>query len=613
MALPFPFPLLRYQGRGSGSLPDAALDESLLLGGRTVVDRIAPAALEVRRDHLRLERQYARVIAVTGYPRSVGPGWLQPLLHLAEPVEISMHVRPLPSHTMVASLSRKLVGLHSSQLLADRAGKLADPERETAYADAERLRDALQRDEERLHQVGLYVLIRAHSPQKLDDRTGHVERAIAGVLAQSRVALFEQEQGWHACLPQGSDRLGLVHNLDTSSLATTFPFTAGGFASPTGILYGVATDSHTPVLVDPFDQALLDNANLAIFAASGAGKSYFTKLLLLRLLLRGTEAVVIDPEDEYRALCQAVGGQRLRLSGGAGSRLNPFDLPPDDQDAGNALAERVAALVQLIGLLVATWGAPLTPEERGVLDDALFATYAVAGISRDPATHGRTPPLLRDLQAVLAQRTDPLAVSLASRLRPYTLGAMAELFASPTDAQLDRPLVVFSVRDLQPALRPLAIQIIANHVWDQARRRPRERLLIVDEAWSLLQYAEGAAFLDALARRARKHWLGLITITQDVADALGHPAGRAVLTNASCKLLLKQDSATIGPLADALHLSALERRHLLGAERGEGLFCWRDTRLPLRILASPREHALATTAPAEVFVRPPLEKEGDVA
>jgi len=562
--------------------------------------------VEVSRDALRLERQYTRTLIVTGYPRSVGPGWLAPLLNFDAPIEVSIHVAPRESGPVQSALARKLVQLESSRRLADRGGRLADPERETAFADAEHLRDALQRGDERVFSVSVYLLLRAGTPGQLDSLTRRVETVAGAILARTRVALYEQDLGFASCLPQGQDRLGRPHNLDTSSVATTFPFTAAGVAMESGLFYGIATDSHTPVLIDPFGDAL-DNANLAIFASSGAGKSYFTKLLLLRGLVRGIAGIVIDPEHEYEPLARAVDGQTIALGSRAERRLNPFDLPPGaatDADEGDPLAEQTLAVLALLELMLGDPDRPLGSEERAVLERAIGGTYAAAGIRPgDRQSYQRPAPLIRDLHATLAADASPLAAGLAVRLERYVHGSLAGMFAGPTNVAFDRPLVVFDLQRLEPELRPIGIHLIASHVWSVARRQPRDRFLVIDEAWSLLQYERGAAFLGAMARRARKYGLGLITITQDVEDALRHPQGRAALTNADCRLLLKQSAATIGPVAEACQLSGEERRYLVGAERGQGLLCCHNVRLPLKVSACAREHALATTNPRELRAR----------
>jgi type IV secretory pathway VirB4 component len=372
-----------------------------------------------------------------------------------------------------------------------------------------------------------------------------------------------------------------------------------------GVLYGIAASSQAPVLIDPFDERL-ENANTAVFATSGAGKSYFTKLLALRSLLTGVDCLVLDPEDEYGALCAAVQGQHVRLASTSPQRLNPFDLPPSgstadrDERERDPLAEQVAALLALLEVMLGEPGHPLSSFERAFLDQALYETYAAAGITQDPASHTRPVPLLRDLLAMLDAAEGDLALGLAARLRRYVDGSLAGLFSGPTNVSLDRRCVVFNLQGLEPELRPLGIHLITSFVWRQVRRSRRPRQLIIDEAWSLLQYPEGGAFLAGMARRARKYYLGLVTITQDVADFLGSEHGRTVLGNAAMKLLLKQDGATIGPVAAAFGLSPEERHLLLGASKGEGLFFARGNRLRLQVEASPAEHRLATTAPREL-------------
>ncbi|HVA87052.1 MAG TPA: DUF87 domain-containing protein [Candidatus Saccharimonadales bacterium] len=582
-------------------------DRRFARGIRGIADLIAPGAVEVGRDSVQLDNQFARTLIVTGYPRSVSPGWLAPLIDFAEPLELSLHVYPLESGEMVGSLTHQMVQLHSSRLLDARGGRLADPEREVAYEDAERLRDALQRGEERIFSVSFYLLLRARSLAALDDLTRRVEVTLGGMLAQSRVAILEQDSGFRTCLPAGQDLLRVHRNLDTSSLATMFPFASTTLTMERGVLYGIARHNHAPIIVDPFDDSL-ENANLVVFAKSGAGKSYFTKLMALRNLLADVDFLVIDPEDEYRALCTAVDGQYVRLANSAGQHLNPFDLPPtvgaaDPDDQGSLwdpLAEHVAALLGLLELMLAEPGQSLGAHERAALDQALYQTYAAADITTDSATHARPVTLLADLHQTLLGTAGETAVSLATRLRRYVDGSLAGLFRGPTNVALDRRFVVFNVQSLEPELRPIGIHLIASFVWNQVRRQRRPRLLIIDEAWTLVQHPEGGAFLASMARRARKYYLGLVTITQDVADFLGSEQGRTVLTNAALKLLMKQDSTTIDPVVGAFQLSAEDRQFLLGARKGEGLLFARGSHFALTVEASPLEHRLATTAPREL-------------
>jgi conjugal transfer ATP-binding protein TraC len=596
--------VLRLQRRRTSGAPQVLSTEErrFALGTRSLADLLAPAAVEVARDHVRLEYQYARVLVVIGYPRSVSPGWLTPLLEFEHPIEVSVHVHPLETASIVKLLSHKLVQLQSSRLVDLRGGRLADPEREVAFEDAERLRDALQRGEQRVFSVSLYVLLRAGSQRALDDLTRRVETTLDGMLAHSRVAILEQERAFHACLPVGRDDLLAYRNLDTTSLATTFPFTSSSLSMDRGVLYGVATRSQSPVIVDPFD-ASLENANMAVFAMAGAGKSYFVKLMALRNLLAGVDFLVVDPEDEYRAVCQAADGQYVRLASSSSHYLNPFDLPPavSSTEGIDVLAEQVTAVLGLLDVMLAEPGATLNAYERATLDRAIYQAYAACGITADPDTHARPVPLLRDLQTALENVATDVGVGLAARLRRYVSGSLAGgLFAGPTNVALNRRLIVFNIQALEEELRPLAMHLIANFVWNRVRRERRPRLLVIDEAWSLLRYPEGGQFVSGMARRARKYYLGVVTITQDAADFLRSEHGRAVLVNAATKLLLKQDATTVDAIADAFQLTTEERQHLLGARKGEGLLFARGARLALTIEASPAEHRLATTAPREL-------------
>jgi type IV secretory pathway VirB4 component len=597
------FRLQRRQPSSRAAQSLTSQERRFALGRRSLADLLAPAAVEVARDHLRLEYQYARVLVVVGYPRSVVPGWLTPLLEFEHAIELSLHVQPLETATIVKLLSQKLVQLQSSRLIDVRSGRLADPEREVAFEDAERLRDALQRGEERVFSVSLYVLLRAASQRALDDLTRRVETTLDGMLAHSRVAILEQERAFRACLPAGRDELLAYRNLDTSSLATTFPFTSGSLSMERGVLYGVATRSQSPVIVDPFD-ASLENANLAVFAMAGAGKSYFVKLMALRNLLAGVDFLVVDPENEYGGVCRAADGQFIRLASSSSHRLNPFDLPPQETaavDGVDVLAEQVTAVVGLLNVMLGERRSSLNPYERSILDRAAYQAYAAVGITPDPATHGRPVPILADLQSALESLDNEVAAGLAARLHRYVGGSLAGgLLGGPTNVALNRRLVVFNIQLLEEELRPVAMHLIANFVWNRVRRERRPRLLVIDEAWSLLRYAEGGDFISGMARRARKYYLGLVTITQDVADFVRSDHGRAVLVNAAMKLLLKQDATTVDAVSEAFQLSVEERQYLLGANKGEGLLFARGARLALSIEASPAEHRLATTAPREL-------------
>jgi conjugal transfer ATP-binding protein TraC len=619
-------------GRGALALEDDTFKPPALspgerlfaLGTRTLADLVAPSGADVRRDHLQLDAQYLRVLVVTGYPRTVAAGWLAPLVEeLDLPLELSLHVRPLPSGDMVRALGSQIARLESSRRVDVLAQRIKDPERDIALEDADRLRNSLQRGDEHVFSVSLYLLLRAPTRRALDEATRRVETQLDGLLTHSRVALFEQERGLRSCFPEGRDRLLVPRNLDTSSLAISLPLASSSLVMERGVLYGVAAQSQSPIIIDPFDSSF-DNNNLAVMAPSGSGKSYFIKLLALRLLVAGTEFLVIDPEDEYRPVARAVGGLVIRLAASSTHRLNPLDLVAQDrssaEEGADPLAQSIAVVLGRLELLLCAGAGPggapgvLDVYERAVLDEALCETYAVAGITADPATHARPAPLLADLHGVLDEMDSEIADRLAVRLRRHTPGAGslgAGVFAGATNVTLDQPFVVFHIRELPKELWPLAIHLISSHVWNTAGRVRRQRMLVVDEAAMLLAHPSGGAFLADVARRARKYYLGLVTIWQKVGDLTGSEHGETILTNSDMKLLLKQSEEIIEAADARFRFTPGERRFLLGALKGEGLLLALGGRWPMKIEGSPAEHRLATTNPRELAelagVAPPVD------
>jgi len=587
--------------RAPRPLPHAPGRETFAIGERSVADLAAPAVIEEGRTEVTIDGAVSRVLALTDYPRHVSANWLGRLIDFDEAIDVSLHLEPLDSGDVVRSLTHRLVELQSSRMLDAKGGRIASVEREVAYEDVERLRDALERGDERVISTGLYLRLHGRTAAALDQAAARVEGVLGGMMAGVRPALYEMLPGTLSCLPAGQDHLRRRRNLDTSSAATMIPFGSSHLAVERGLLYGENVHNHSLVTFDPFGPEQ-ENANKVVFAKSGAGKSYQCKVEALRALLLGIDYMVIDPEDEYGRLCEAVGGQMVRLSGTSAHHINPFDLAPGSADEGrDPLGERVLTLQGLLGVMLADPGASLDQRERGVLDAALYETYRRAGITEDVATHRQPVPILRDLLDVLHEADE--RHDLAGRLRRYVDGSLGHVFAERTTAVLDRPFVVFQVSDLEEELRPVAMYLIADYVWREVTRNPRPRMLLVDEAWTLMRHPEGARFLAQVARRARKRWLGLTTVTQDVADFLQSPEGHTVLANSSVQLLMRQDSSTIGVVEETFNLSRGEREYLLGCRRGEGLFLVRGNHIALRVEASPLEDALATTNPAELAAR----------
>jgi len=572
------------------------LTEMTAHGGRNAVDLVGPTALAIERDHVLVEtREHARACYVSSFPRHVDAGWLLPLVDMEEPVDVAIHIEPLPTGPIVRQLTRRLAELQSSRMLDLKAGRVEEAYRAIAYDDVERLREQLARGEERAYSTSIYVLLRGRDRDELEMRQQRAASALEGMLASLRPAYYEQWQGVLSCAPLGLDYLGRRRNLDTTTLAYSFPFASSHLGTGSGILYGVNLQGNSLVVLDPFGSEM-PNGNKVVFAKSGAGKSYFCKVEALRALLVGVEYYVVDPEHEYRRLCQAVGGEFITLSGARAAHINPFDLPERPLEEGeDVLSERVAALQGLISLMVTTPGEVLSSREQGALDVAIRETYRRAGIGRDPATHRRPAPLLVDLYRVLREQENPYG--LADRLARYVEGAYAHLFREPTSVDLRRPLVAFGVRDLEEELKPVVFYLIADHVWREVRRRPRPRIFLVDEAWTLARHREGGRFLSALARRARKHYLGLTVVSQDVADMLMAEEGRAVLQNVAVTFLMRQDPSVIDLVGEGVKLSPQERQFLLSCGKGEGLMMALGSRAAVRGGASPREPELWATGP----------------
>jgi type IV secretory pathway VirB4 component len=546
---------------------------------------LGPAALELRADRVRVGQRWQRTLAIRGYPREVGYGWLAPLLQAAAELELSLHVEPFPAELAAQRLQKQRARFESTRRIEQERGSLADLGVAAAAEDAHQLANRLARGESRLFRASLYLSVSADSEAELEQACARVRALCAAQLLSCVPTTFRPLDGWLSTLPLGLDRLRLRRTFDSEALAASFPFAA---AEPpleqNGCFYGLAA-SGAPVVFDRFAQ---DNYNGVVLARSGAGKSYLAKLEALRLLYQGVQVFILDPEDEYRRLCQSVGGAYLPLAGPDAVSINPLDLPPGADQA--AVTERIVFLTELVELL--TGG--LTGGEHAALDRAAHTMYANANAERVLAT-----PLLRDLARELeAQGRD--GKRIAERLSPYTVGSHSQLFAYPTSVHPSGQLVCFSLRGLHDRLKPAALLVCLDAIWRALDGTPRKRCVLVDEAWLVMREPAGASFLHRLAKSARKRWCGLTTITQDAGDLLATELGQAVVANAASHVLLRQAPQTIDRVADAFHLTDGERRYLLSCPRGHGLFVVGDARFPLRVLASPAEHPLITSDPAEL-------------
>ncbi|MEU5727940.1 MULTISPECIES: VirB4 family type IV secretion system protein [Streptomyces] len=547
--------------------------------------------------------------AITGFPREVYPGWLQPLLTYPGRLDVSVHIEPIDPVTAGTRLKRQLAKLESDRRYTEQKGRLLDPHVEAATEDAYELSSRVARGEGKLYRLGLYLTVHATSPEELAEEVAAVRSLAASLLLDAKPTSYRSLQGWVTCLPMGLDLIRMRRTFDTAALSAAFPFTSPDLppsdptsvAAPTGVLYGYNIGSQGLVHWDRF---ALDNHNSVILGRSGAGKSYLVKLELLRSLYRGIEIHVIDPEDEYARLTQAVGGTYVHL-GAEQVRLNPFDLPvhtrPDGRRTApkDALVRRALFLHTVIGVLL---GSTLHPTERTVLDRAITATYQRAGITTDPRTWTRPAPLLVDLAAVLERSKNRTAQDLAARLDPYVRGAFSSLFDGPTTSKPEGHLVAFSLRDLADELKAIGTLLTLDAVWrrvsNPALRRPQ--LAVVDEAWLLMQEPAGAEFLFRMSKSSRKRWAGLTVATQDAADILGSELGKAIVSNAATQILLRQAPQAIDEITSTFNLSDGERQFLLSADRGQGLLSTGTQRVAFEAIASPTEHRLVTTDPAEL-------------
>ncbi len=582
-------------------------------------DFIAPSSLVYENNLFHIGTRVARTFYVYGYPRQVFTGWLSNMVNLDEVMDLSIYVYPVESQVVLENLRKKVTQLEAGIQIDSEKGRIRDPGKQAAIVDAEEMRDKLQVGEERFFRFGLYFTVYAGSMDELEFVTHKIESILGQQLVYSKVATSQQEQAFNSTVPQFMDQLQIRRNMNTGAISTSFPFTSADLSQDNGILYGI--NMHNSGLVI-FDRFSLENGNSVVFAKSGAGKSFTVKLEALRSLMFGTEIFIIDPENEYQRMCDAVGGAYVRLSLNSGTRINPFDLPRvvDSEEADNALRSNIITLHGLLRLMMGgaqtqmmTNGSAaampaLNPVEESDLDAALIETYAKAGITNDPLTHTAIPPTIVDLYDTLLHMggTGP---QLAQRLRKYTTGTFAGIFSQQSNTNVNNPMVVFNIRDLEDELRPVAMYIVLNFIWNKTKSDKRRRILIVDEAWQLMKYEDSANFMFSLAKRSRKYNLGITTISQDVEDFMGSRMGRAIVANASMQILLKQSSSAVDVLAGVFKLTSEERKRLAQFPVGQGLFFAGQSHVHIQIAASPTEMNLITTDPNQVRQ---IEQQGEL-
>jgi len=574
-------------------------------GLASVVDLIAPAALQVTTSFVQVGDTFAKTIFITTYPKFLQSGWFSPIINLDQPMDIAMFIHPIDTAQIMKSLRRSVTQVESRMHLEQEAGKVRDPILESALQNIEELRDKLQQGTEKFFHFGLYMTIFGKTKEEVGKTAMFIESFLESRLVYVKEAVFRAEQGFCSTLPLANDELSVSNNMNSSPLATTFPFVSSDLSSNTGILYGVNLHNNSLVLFDRFQ---MENANMVIFAKSGAGKSYAVKLEILRSLMMGTEVIVIDPENEYQYLCEAVGGSFINISLNSDYHLNPFELPniPEDEDPRDVFRNNIASLIGLLHIMLGN----ITPEEDSILDRAVTETYAVKDITAESDLRSFTRevfPTMTDLYNVL--RSMEGAEDMATRLEKYTEGIFSGFLNNLSNVNLSSQMVVFNLRDMEDELRPVAMYVVLHFIWNEIRSKLKKRMIVVDEAWVMMQYEDAGSFMFGIAKRCRKYFAGLTTITQDISDFLASKYGKPIVTNSSIQLLLKQSPAAVDVIGDTFFLTDQERFMLLESNVGEGIFFAGTKHVAIRIVASRSEDQLVTSNPAELLERKERKEE----
>lgn len=565
-------------------------------------DIIAPAALEVDFDHVRIGNKYYRTLFVAGYPRFVGINWLSGLINFDTSQTISMFVYPTDGKEILDDLRRKIAEMEAEISTDIQRGKVVNPATQAKLEDALNLQADLVKGEERFFQFGLYVTVSAETKDELNRITKNLEAGLGSLLIISKKATLQMEDGFITTLPVCQDKINITRNMDTTSLATTFPFVSSDLSDDKGIMYGINQHNGSLVIFDRFS---MPNYNSVVFATAGAGKSYLIKLEAVRSLMLGAEVIVVDPENEYRNLCDAAGGQYIAFGYGEDSKINPFDLSLVNEEGENALNSKILSLHKLFTIMLGA----LDPMEESILDRAIMDAYKQKGITPDPETQTREAPLIEDLYKSLIGMEEEKAKILAAKMEKYIKGSFAGIFNQKTTVDLKNKFVVFGIRNLEETLRPVAMHIILDYIWTVVKKSLKKRILVVDEAWYLMQYPDSAAFLRGIVKRGRKYYLGVTTITQDVDDFLETAYGKEIVTNSSIQILLKQHSAAIDQIGEVFYLSEGEKQLLLTADTGEGIFFAGQNHVAIKVIASEDEHRLITSKPEDVLK---MKQEGKV-
>ena len=563
-------------------------------GMTSVKDIVAPGALEVDFNHLKIGNTYFRTLFVSGYPRFVNANWLAPLINYEHSLDIAMYIYPIEGKDIMDNLRRK-IGEMEAEVQSDvERGRIAQISTKVKLEDAKSLEEQLAKGAEHFFQFGLYITVSAPTLDELNKITQGVQSTLGALLIVTKTASLQMENAFKTTLPQAHDRLMITRNMDTTSLATTFPFTSSELTQNQGVLYGINQHNGSLIILDRFS---FENANSIILAKSGAGKSFLVKLEALRSLMFDTEIIIIDPENEYEKLCSAVGGEYVDFSYNSKAKINPFDLSQVYEEGQNELGQKVLSLHSLFKVMMGT----VSPQEEALLDRAIILTYKQKGITPDPATQKNEPPLLEDLYKTLIGMEEPVSETLAARLEKYVKGSFRGIFDQHTNIDLNNTFTAFSIRELEDALRPIAMFILLDFVWTKIKKDLKKRLLIVDEAWYMMKYPDSASFLYSMAKRARKYYLGLTAITQDVEDFLTSDYGKAIVTNSSMQILLRQSPATTDIIQQTFNLTDQEKYLLLECNVGEGIFFAGLQHAAIKVIASYTEDQIITSDPRQLL------------
>ncbi len=576
-------------------------------GVATIRDLIAPSAIKISPNMIQIGETYARTLFVVTYPRYLQANWFSPIINIDFPMDISMFIHPVDTAEILKTLRKTTTQVQSQIHIEETSGKVRDPMLETALNDVEDLRDKLMQGTEKFFRFGLYITIYGNNAEEIDKHHQEIQSILEAQLVYVKPSVMKVEQGYSSTLPLANDELDIANNLNTSPLSTTFPFVSADLSSDDGILYGINRHNNSLIL---FDRFKMENANMVVFAKSGSGKSYAVKLEIFRSMMVGTNVIVIDPENEYKYLCETVGGTFIKMSLNSDYHINPFDLPRVgiDEDPEDVIRNNIASLIGLLHIMLGS----VTPEEDSILDMAIRETYAMRDITPQSNFQSFTPnsfPTMSDLYAVI--RNTQGGESLALRMEKYTEGIFAGILNKPTNVQINNQLVVFNIRDLEDQLRPIAMYLVLQYIWNQMRSELKKRVVVVDEAWVMMQNEDAASFLFGIAKRCRKYYTGLTTITQDIADFMTSRYGKPIVTNSSLQLLLRQSPAAIDVISETFFLTEQEKFILLESNVGEGILFAGAKHVAIKVIASYSEDQIITSDPRQLLEIEQAKKEFD--